>query len=67
MVELAEFIRARRVVLSKSDSAPSLKTKRFGENWLKRFKTRNLEIESIWTRQIDRARFSGANYEVVSL
>jgi len=63
---LAEFIRSERVVLSKSDLRPSSKTKPFGKNWLERFKVRNPEIQSIWTRQIERARFSGANFEVVS-
>jgi hypothetical protein len=65
VIEMAEFVRARRVVLSKSDSLSSSLMYRLGKNWLQRFRTRNPEIQSVFTRQIENARLSGANFEVV--
>ncbi|TKA64438.1 hypothetical protein B0A49_10136 [Cryomyces minteri] len=59
---MAEEIRRGRVRLSKK-LPPSPRP--IGGRWLDRFKTRHPEIEGIWTRQIESARFNATSYEGV--
>jgi hypothetical protein len=61
-IEMAKEIRRGRVQLSRA-SVPTPPP--IGQKWLRRFKTRMLDIAGIWTRQIDTARFKATNYEGV--
>jgi len=60
-LELAETIRSQRYQLSKQ--APHRRP--IGKHWLDRFRTRYLEIQGVWTRQIESARYTALNTATV--
>ena len=61
-IEMAEEIRRGRIQLS---GQSIIIARPIGYSWLERFKMRHPEINSIWTRQLDSARFNAVNYEGV--
>ncbi|KYG42555.1 hypothetical protein M433DRAFT_73513, partial [Acidomyces richmondensis BFW] len=60
-LELAETIRSQRYQLSKQ--APYRRP--IGKHWLDRFRTRYPEIQGVWTRQIESARYTALNTATV--
>lgn len=60
VLEMAEEIAHQRYQLSK---APPLQQS-FGKHWLERFRARHTEIQGVWTRQIESARYNATNVEV---
>lgn len=61
-LEMAEEVRTERVQLSRRKSSDA---RPIGYSWLDRFRTRFPEIQGLWTRQLESARYNGANYETV--
>lgn len=61
VLEMAEEIAHQRYQLSK---APPLQQS-FGKHWLERFRARHTEIQGVWTRQIESARYNATNVEVL--
>ena len=57
--EMAEEVRSGRVQLGHT---PPSNPRPIGHTWIQRFKTRHPELGSIWTCQIDSARFYATNY-----
>jgi hypothetical protein len=64
-VEMAEDVRHSWMQLSKNPTQASLDSRSIGGKWLRRIRTRNSEIQGIWTRQIDGARHKAATAEAV--
>lgn len=62
ILQIAEEIRRSRIHLSKI--TPPFQQP-IGKSWLDRFRVRHPEIRSIWTRQIESARYKAVSYEVV--
>jgi hypothetical protein len=62
VVEMADEIRRGRLQLSRAD--PSL-TRPIGEHWIDRFRARHTELSSVWSRQIEHARYAAARVDVV--
>jgi hypothetical protein len=62
VVEMADEIRRGRLQLSRAD--PSL-TRPIGEHWIDRFRARHTEFSSVWSRQIEHARYAAARVDVV--
>ena len=64
VIEMAEEVRRGRIQFTRSiPSTP----RPIGYSWLERFKNRHIELNGIWTRQIENARFQAANYDSVQL
>jgi Tc5 transposase DNA-binding domain/helix-turn-helix, Psq domain len=61
VMEMAEEVRAERVQLTRTRSSI---TRPIGYSWLQRFQNRHIELEGIWTRQIEGVRFHAVNYDV---
>jgi len=60
-LEMAETICSQRYQLSKQ--APHRRP--IGKRWLDRFRTRHPEIQGVWTRQIESARYTALNSATV--
>ena len=60
-LEMAETIRSQRYQLSKQ--APHRRP--IGKHWLDRFRIRYPEIQGVWTRQIESARYTALNSTTV--
>lgn len=58
VIEIAEEIRKNRIILTRS-RRPSYTP--IGKRWIDRFRERHPEIQGIWTRQIDNARYKAVN------
>ncbi|KYG49120.1 hypothetical protein M433DRAFT_150379 [Acidomyces richmondensis BFW] len=59
---MAEEVRRSRFQLSQS---LPLTLRPIGEHWIDRFRIRHLEIQGIWARQIESARHTAINVDVV--
>jgi len=62
VVEMAEEVRRSRFKLSQSPR-PTLQP--IGEQWIDRFRARHLDIQGVWTRQIESVRHTAINTDVV--
>ena len=62
VVEMADEIRRGRLQLSRSMSSPA---RPIGEHWMDRFRTRHTELSSVWTRQIESARYTAVSVGAV--
>ena len=58
VVEMADEIRRGRLQLSRSMASPA---RPIGEHWIDRFRTRHTELSSVWTRQIESARYTAVS------
>lgn len=63
LVEMAEEVRRSRFKLSER---PSPQLRPLGKHWSLKFRARHPEIQGVWTRQIERARYDGVNSEALS-
>jgi len=61
-VEMAEEVRHGRYQIS---SVPPSYERPIGKRWLDRFRTRHPEIKSVWTRKIERARYTAVSLDTV--
>ena len=61
-VEIAEEIRRERFRIAKTQPPP---LRPLGKHWTERFRTRYPEIQGVWTRQIENARFLASNVDTV--
>jgi hypothetical protein len=61
-IQMAEEIRQNRFQLSKT---PPSYLRPIGKSWLDRFRTRHPEIQGVWTRKIESARYKALSVEVV--
>ena len=59
---MADEIRRGRLQLSRSIASPA---RPIGEYWIDRFRTRHTELSSIWTRQIESARYTAVSIGAV--
>ena len=62
VVEMADEIRRGRLQLSRSMASPA---RPIGEHWIDRFRTRHTELSSIWTCQIESARYTAVSIGAV--
>ena len=60
-VAIAETIRTQRY----EQSTGALPPRSLGKNWLDKFRKRHPEIQGVWTRKIDNARFKAIRKEIV--
>ena len=65
LLEMAELIRHERVRHASQNSSSIKIIAPIGHEWLYRFLNRRPAIQSIYTRQLEAARFEGATYEKV--
>jgi hypothetical protein len=63
--ELAQLLRSRRVRHASSTYPSPLILQSIGHEWLYRFLNRHKDIESIYARQMQAARYNGASYVAV--
>jgi hypothetical protein len=62
VVEMADEIRRNRLQLSRAGLSL---TRPIGEHWIDRFRARHTELSSVWSRQIEHARYAAASVDVV--
>ena len=60
-IQMAETIRSQRYQLSKGPRPQ----RPIGKNWLDRFRKRHPEIQGVWTRKIESARYTAIKYSAV--
>jgi hypothetical protein len=63
LVEMAEEVRQSRFKLG---DGPSPQLRPLGKHWSLEFRVRHPDIEGIWTRQIERARYDRVNSDALS-
>ena len=63
--DLAEHLRIERVRFASRSSSSSIQLEPLGSNWVYRFIKRHSQINTMYARQLEHARYEGATYERV--